>query len=70
LLIERGADVNAKTNGGWTPLHSAAFYGHVEVVRLLLEHGADPNIKNIWGQTAIDLARERGYSEIFSNLKY
>ena len=31
LLIAEGADVNAKDDG-WTPLHSAAWEGHKEVV--------------------------------------
>lgn len=46
LLIERGADVNAK--GGWwvvTPLHWAADNGHTEIVRLLIKHGADVNVR-------------------------
>ena len=37
LVTEFGADAHAKGNGGWTPLHYAAFYGRVEVVRLLVE---------------------------------
>ena len=47
LLIEHGADVNAR--GTWgngrnaTPLHYAACAGHVSMVRLLLENGADPD---------------------------
>jgi hypothetical protein len=43
LLIERGADVNARDlDNGETPLHAAALNGDVELVRLLLARGADP----------------------------
>ena len=31
---------------GWTPLHYAALYGHLVVVRLLLERGADKEAKS------------------------
>ena len=37
ILISRGADVNAKSKGGITPLHEA---GSKEIVELLLAHGA------------------------------
>jgi ankyrin repeat protein len=63
-LLKEGADVNAKDEFGWTPLHGAAILGHIEVVKLLLEHGADPNIKNNGGKTAIDFALEKGHSDI------
>jgi ankyrin repeat protein len=33
--------VNAHAYDGWTPLHLASFFGHVEGARLLLESGAD-----------------------------
>ena len=33
--------VNAYGDDGWTPLHVAAFFGHVQAAELLLESGAD-----------------------------
>jgi ankyrin repeat protein len=40
LLLELGADVEAKSNGGKTALQVAANKGHDKVVELLREHGA------------------------------
>jgi ankyrin repeat protein len=33
--------VNAYAYDGWTPLHLAAFFGHIDAARLLLAEGAD-----------------------------
>lgn len=41
---------------GSTPLHVAATYGEVEVVKLLLAAGADPNERNGAGENGIQLA--------------
>jgi catechol 2,3-dioxygenase-like lactoylglutathione lyase family enzyme len=42
VLLERGADPNAREQGdNTTPLHWAAALGHVDVVRALLDAGAD-----------------------------
>jgi ankyrin repeat protein len=40
IALENGANPNAEDKYGWTPLHIAAFNGHVDVVRVLLEYGA------------------------------
>jgi uncharacterized protein len=34
--------VHARSADGFTALHLAAFFGHVDAARLLLDHGADP----------------------------
>ena len=56
LLLEAGADVNAKNRDGGTALHNAAFLGQYEAAKLLLENGADVNIRNGDGGTPSDAA--------------
>ena len=40
LLIARGADVNAKSKAGATPLAAAEKNGFAETAKLLRQHGA------------------------------
>ena len=57
LLLEHGADVNARSKDGGTALHAAAFLGRAETVKLLLDKGADPTLRHKMGSTAIDGAK-------------
>ena len=59
LLLEHGADVNARAMNGQTPLHAASMRRALEVVRLLLEHGADVHAKDNDGRTALEAAMSR-----------
>lgn len=42
LLDEDPGAVAAVSGDGFTPLHLAAFFGHLDAARLLLDRGADP----------------------------
>jgi uncharacterized protein len=46
VLLERGADVNAKGILGGTALHWAAINGHKDTVAFLVAHGADLTIRD------------------------
>lgn len=43
-LQSRAELVNGFSSDGFTPLGLAAYFGHLEVAKLLLDHQADPNI--------------------------
>lgn len=60
ILLEAGADVNARQTGGWTPLHSAAQNGDVEFARVLTEAGADVSVRADNQQRPLDLALTKG----------
>ena len=53
ILIEKGADVNARDHDGDTSLTIASSDGHVEVVKELLENGADVNARNSSGESSL-----------------
>jgi hypothetical protein len=54
LLVEKGANVNARSNDGATALHGAAFFCHMDIVDLLLDRGAAANARNMRGETPLD----------------
>lgn len=64
LLIEFGADVKAKSKGGFTPLLFALRNGHRDATRVLLEHGANVNDVAPDGTSALNMAVVNAYFEL------
>ena len=56
LLVKYKADINAIDIDGFTPLHLAAIYGNIQVLKKLLVLNADVNLK-VDGKDAADLAQ-------------
>jgi len=59
VLLEAGADVDARTDVGQTAIFGAATNGWNSVVQLLADHGADLQVKDNQGNTVIDAAMGR-----------
>jgi ankyrin repeat protein len=64
VLVKAGADVNAASENGHTPLISAARSGSLDIVRLLLANKADPNKRLESGETALDIALKNQNTDI------
>ncbi|MEX2247352.1 MAG: ankyrin repeat domain-containing protein [Dehalococcoidia bacterium] len=64
LLVERGANVNARQHGGFTALHTAAFRDNRPMAVLFLEAGAEASARNDEGKTAAQVADSMGNMEI------
>lgn len=63
LLLDAGADINARTNFGSTPLIIAAKYGYAGCAVLLIDRGGDVlnlNARAGNGQTALHEAAKHG----------
>ena len=59
MLLDAGADVDAKDKKGWTALICAAHWDHLAAVKLLVEKGANVNAKIDGGKTARYNARDK-----------
>lgn len=66
ILLERGPDALASLSDtdGWSPIHAAAQFGHVEIAELLLRHGADHTARNNEGVTPFHSTAFQGNVEL------
>ena len=64
ILLEHGADTDARDDGNCTPLHLASRRGKLEVARFLIDHGADVNARDMVSFTPLHLASREGQLEV------
>lgn len=68
LLLDKGADINARDRIKWrrnTSLHVAAKLGRKKIVMILLARGADSLLMNNAGKIPVDLAKNDEIRKIF-----
>jgi ankyrin repeat protein len=62
FLIDKGADVNAKSAAGATPLFWAVLRQQRDEVQYLVDHGADVNATDAYGDTILDMVLHLQYT--------
>ena len=70
LLHRNGADPHLRGYAMKTPLHSAAYYGNLEVVQKLIEYGADIGAEDQYGCTPLYDGSEGIYPKDCSVLRF
>jgi len=68
LLLDHGAEIEARQRGGFTALHSAAAGGNGELAALLVERGANVGARGDDGKTPADIASDRGHAALLDLL--
>ena len=55
--LDAGVSANIREGNNWTPLHSAARNGRLNIVQLLLQRRAAVNARDVTGRTPMDQAK-------------
>ena len=56
VLHRSGSSVEPRGREGRTPLHTATFYGNLEMIQVLLDYGVNVNAKTDFGSNALEFA--------------
>mmetsp|Transcript_81782 Transcript_81782/g.187127 ORF Transcript_81782/g.187127 Transcript_81782/m.187127 type:complete len:623 (+) Transcript_81782:42-1910(+) len=67
--LKAKGDINSCTAHNWTPLHFAAYHGHVAAAKVLLEAKASLTAKTADGEDVSQLARDSKRDDILELLK-
>jgi hypothetical protein len=69
LLLDAGADINAKNLSGFTPVHHAVEGNAIDALKLLIAKGADLTLRNGAGLTPLDFAVAANRTAAYEVLK-
>ncbi|KAF7704251.1 hypothetical protein HF521_021323 [Silurus meridionalis] len=69
LLIEAGADINARDKDGKTSLMIAVLNNYEQLVKLLLDSGADRHVTNEFGSSVTEMAKALAKQNIIDLLE-
>jgi outer membrane protein OmpA-like peptidoglycan-associated protein len=64
LLLQDKLDINKKDRYGYTPLHLAARFNHLEIANILIENGALVNSVDKFGDTALLDSTRNAYTQM------
>jgi ankyrin repeat protein len=68
LLLDRGADIEAKDGAGISALQFASYSGKLGIVKCLLENGADVHVCASDGSTPLQIASLQGHKDVVTEL--
>ena len=66
--MKNGANVESKTETGYRPIHVAAHFGNLSMIRFLLKHNATIDVKTNQNYTPLHQAAQQGHAHIVSAL--
>ncbi len=69
ILLENSSNPSQIQGTGSSGLHASAFYGHMNIIKLLLEVGVDADIINYYGCLAEDEALTEEIKKFINNFK-
>lgn len=69
LLVQAGADVNARAANDLTPLHIATVNGFKEIIDFLLWRGGDATIKTGYGMDCLELCPNFDIKAVFTSFQ-
>jgi ankyrin repeat protein len=69
MLLQAGAQIDARDRQGCTALMWALSQGEADSVKALLAAGANVNLKNVYGDSALNLAARGAHSGVVHLLK-
>ncbi len=65
-MMELLVDVNKAANNGWTPLHIAAHWGYIDIMKCLFYYAALLDVKNSDGEVPVDVSLDDDVREAFN----